>query len=214
MSTPNYFAHDRPEMLAYIPQQATAVLDVGCSSGRFGTLLKERGPIEVWGIEPHKPAAEQATQHLDRVFTGSVEEHINQLPDAFFDVITFNDVLEHLATPEDILKTIRPKLKPGGIVVASLPNMRYWRALYHLVFEKDWKYTDAGILDRTHLRFFTQKSMSRLFTNAGFRVLLQEGINQYGTHRRFPFHIVTLGWGLGWLRDASFLQFACVARAA
>jgi len=207
-----YYVHARPEMLQFVPNTAEKVLDIGCSEGRFGELLKNRQTTEVWGVEPHTASAKFADRRLDNVYVGTVEENIDYLPNAYFDVITCNDVLEHMADPSSVLTLLYQKLVPGGCVVASLPNMRYWETLYQLIFKKDWEYTSCGILDRTHLRFFTQKSMNRLFTDAGYEVERLEGINQYGAHRRFPFHWVTLGWGLGWLRDASYFQFACVAK--
>lgn len=206
-----YFIHTRPEMVSLVPNHAQRILDVGCSEGYFGQALKSRSEVEVWGIEPYAAAAEEAKKRIDHVLEGPVEAHIDQLPNHYFDVITCNDVLEHMVNPFKILETFHAKLAPGGCVVASLPNMRYWEALVQLVFQKDWHYTSCGTLDRTHLRFFTEKSIRRMFEEAGYQIHLLKGINQFGNHRRFPFHWATMGWGFGWLRDTSYLQFACIA---
>lgn len=214
MSTPEekYYVHARPEMLDFMPKTVRKILDIGCSEGRFGELLKNRQQAEVWGIEPHNASAKEASHRLDQVYVGTVEENLDSLPNNYFDAITCNDVLEHMQDPSPVLENLYTKLVPGGYVIASLPNMRYWETLYQLIFKKDWEYTSCGILDRTHLRFFTQKSIHRLFTEAGYDITQIQGINQYGSHRRFPFHIVTLGWAFGWLRDTSYFQFACIAQ--
>lgn len=196
-------------MLNFIPAGCTRILDVGCASGQFGRALKANRNIEVWGVEPIEMAAREAEENLDRVICGYFDEQAN-LPIAYFDAVIFNDSLEHFPDEYPPLRLAQTLLKPGGVVIVSLPNFRYLENIKHILFEKDFEYRDAGILDRTHLRFFTRKSMQRLFENAGFEILAMEGINPHWWS----------GWKIGLLRalfrhhieDMKYLQYVTVAR--
>lgn len=88
---------------------------------------------------------------------GEIEQYINELPDNYFNAITCNDVLEHIFEAEDLLLQLKSKLKSGGVLVSSIPNVRYLNNLIHVLFEKDFRYEDEGIRDKTHMRFYTQK---------------------------------------------------------
>jgi 2-polyprenyl-3-methyl-5-hydroxy-6-metoxy-1,4-benzoquinol methylase len=173
-----YFEHQRTEMLKYVPASVGAVLDVGCAAGGFGSLLKNKFGCTVWGIEPNKDAASVAATKLDKVYNSFFHSEID-LEDKKFDVIFFNDVLEHLPDPWNALHTARKFLNQGGCVVASIPNILHFEIIYKILKERDWKYEDAGVMDRTHLRFFTKKSIIRMFEDCGFRVDVIEGINPY-----------------------------------
>jgi hypothetical protein len=102
---------------------------------------------------------------------------------------------------------LRPKLAKDGHLVASVPNVRHFPHLWRLIVAGEWEYTDEGILDRTHLRFYTRRSMRRLFETAGYRLLSQEGITPT---RSWKFRLVNL-ITFGRLSDARYLQFACIA---
>ncbi|MBJ6801184.1 glycosyltransferase [Geomonas propionica] len=164
-----YFTCERPEVRRLVSRRARRVLDVGCAAGRLGLALKKRQGAEVWGIEPAPEAARAAQAVLDRVLAGSVEEALPGLPQDYFDSIVAADVLEHLVDPERVLRELAAKLSPGGEVIVSLPNVRHWSVLKELL-EGNWEYRDAGILDRTHLRFFTRNSALALFDRAGYAV--------------------------------------------
>jgi 2-polyprenyl-3-methyl-5-hydroxy-6-metoxy-1,4-benzoquinol methylase len=204
-----YFRESRPEMLRFVPADARRILEIGCAQGVFAASVKKRNDAEVWGIEYDAAAAEHAEAVLDRVFTGDADELIATMPDGHFDAIVCNDVLEHLAQPDATLATLRGKLAPGGVVVASLPNFRHLAALSKVLFRKDFPQNDFGIFDRTHLRFFTKKSMKRLFDNAGFDLRTIKGINGFCG----PLGAVVLVLSLGFFADGFFLQYACVASA-
>lgn len=167
----------RHELVAFVPAEATTVLDVGCNYGAFGLTLKQARACEVWGIEPDPAAARVAEERLDHVvndFFGPA----NPLPERYFDLITFNDSLEHMVDPTAALETCKHLLKPGGHVHCCVPNIRNIKNLEHLILDKDWHYEDEGIRDRTHLRFFTEKSIVDLFRSCGFEVLDARGINE------------------------------------
>ena len=203
-----YYTQTRPEMLKYIPDSAKKILDVGCGEGTFSKQLKETNTREIWGIELDEKSAEIAKQKLDKVFVGDVNSLMDKLPDNYFDVIIFNDILEHLTDPYQILNKIKTKLTPEAIIVSSLPNVRYLLNLVNLIFKKQWKYEDSGILDKTHLRFFTEKSIIDMFDSLNYELVKIEGINSIESWKFKVFNFLTFGF----FSDTKHLQFACVAK--
>ncbi len=206
-----YFGESRPEMLPFVPQAAATVLDVGCSDGLFGASLKRRQRCEVWGVEMVAAAAEKAESRLDRVLANGFEEA--SLPSRYFDCVIFNDCLEHLANPEAALALTRDLLNHGGVVVASIPNMRYFPVMTDLLLRRNWEYADYGVLDRTHLRFFTCNSVRTLFRNARFVVEQVTGINPYLWGSPLPFKLLNTAL-CGAISDMRYQQFAVVAKPA
>jgi 2-polyprenyl-3-methyl-5-hydroxy-6-metoxy-1,4-benzoquinol methylase len=204
---PTYYQAPRVEMLDFVPNAAQRVLDVGCAEGAFSRAVKTRTGAEVWGIEFDPQAAECAKSVIDRVLVGDANQLIAEIPDNYFDAIICNDVLEHLVDPGATLRQLRPKLTPGGVVVASIPNIRFLPALSQVVFRKDFPQEDAGVFDRTHLRFFTRKSIVRLFETSGFTLQRVKGINGYYT----PYAVLLAVLSLGYFVDSFYLQYACVA---
>jgi 2-polyprenyl-3-methyl-5-hydroxy-6-metoxy-1,4-benzoquinol methylase len=155
-------------MERYVPLAARSVLDVGCLAGGFGQMLKmRRASIEVWGIEADPAAAEAARSRLDHVIEGAYPD---AAPARRFDCVVFNDVLEHLADPWAALEHAKSLLSPGGVVVASIPNVRYYRVSWSLLTRGKWEYGDGGVLDRTHLRFFTRQTVEELFRSCGYEL--------------------------------------------
>ncbi len=177
MTRPQYADNERPPLLAAVPADARRVLDIGCNQGAFGAALKRRGPVEVWGVEPDAAACAIARTRLDHVVNDLFHAG-NPLPDAHFDLVTFNDSLEHMPDPAAALAACRRLLAPGGRVHCCVPNVRHIENVEHLLFDEDWAYGDSGVRDRTHLRFFTQKSIVRLFQQAGYDVVSAQGINE------------------------------------
>jgi 2-polyprenyl-3-methyl-5-hydroxy-6-metoxy-1,4-benzoquinol methylase len=171
-----YYFGERTEMLPYIPLSCQKILEVGCGDGNFLRSFVEKG-TEVWGIEPVEKAAKAAKTKLFKVFIGTLEAFLTDLPDNYFDAIIFNDVLEHMVYPDKNLIALKNKLTSEGVIVTSIPNFRYIKNLNHVVLQKDWRYTQSGILDDTHFRFFTKKSMIALFEENGYQVKTIEGIN-------------------------------------
>ena len=111
-----------------------------------------------------------------KVLCGAYDDVCAQIPDGYFDVIVCNDVIEHVLDPESFLVSLKSKLAPAGVLVGSIPNVRFWGNLINLLLRRDWKYEDSGVLDKTHLRFFTFKSFRRLMNKAGYELGLMEGI--------------------------------------
>src|SRR5581483_12120156 len=162
-------------MLPFIPANCRRLLDVGCAGGEFGAMIKQRVRAEVWGIDPSSEVVDRATRNLDRFIPRAFDE-MSGLPLHYFDVVTFNDSLEHFADPWAVLRLVQQHLAPGGSVIMSVPNVRYVDNVYHLVFEMDWRYRERGILDSTHLRFFTKKSLVRTLESEHFVVEKITGI--------------------------------------
>lgn len=197
-------------MMKFVPPVADRVLEIGCAEGTFGAAVKARAGAEVWGIEFNAQAAERASAVIDRVLTGDVDEQSATLPDNHFDVIVCNDVLEHLVDPGVTLTKLRRTLRPGGVVVASIPNIRYFPALRQILVRRDFPAEDAGIFDRTHLRFFTRRSIVRMFEDAGYDIRRMKGINT----RVKPIGLIASIVSLGYFADGFHMQYACVATAA
>jgi 2-polyprenyl-3-methyl-5-hydroxy-6-metoxy-1,4-benzoquinol methylase len=152
-------------------RMGASILDVGCGFATTSTRLRERGN-HVTGIEASRTAVAKAGERLDEVIAADLrdkDEIARRLAGRTFDVVMFADVLEHLDWPGPILKSYLPFVKPGGSVIVSLPNIGNWSSRLALL-GGSFEYTDTGVLDRTHLRFFTTKSARRLLEDAGLVV--------------------------------------------
>jgi O-antigen biosynthesis protein len=171
-SRANYYGYARPEVCALVPTSAKRVLDVGCAGGALGRALKsERPGIEVRGVEPVAEQAERARAWLDDVHAGT--EIPSEWPRP--DCIIFADVLEHLVDPWTAVKNARSLLQPGGTLVVSVPNVLHHSVVSELVRGR-FDYRDAGVLDRTHLRFFTEKTAREMIEQAGFHIERMERV--------------------------------------
>jgi O-antigen biosynthesis protein len=148
------------------------VLECGCATGYISKVLKERYSCEVTGIELLPDAAKEAEKYCKRVLVGDLEEmdFTDLLKDERFDVITFGDVLEHLKYPADVLSKMRPLLAEEGYILASIPNIAHLSVLLELLNGR-FDYRSSGLLDESHLRFFTKKSILSLFTKSGFKIV-------------------------------------------
>lgn len=176
-STIGYYGTHRSEMLEFIPEEAKVILEVGCGEGNFCRQLTTNGR-EVWGLEINPQAAAKAAEVCDKVLVGSFDEQLAQLPLHYFDCVVFNDVLEHLYDPWTTVRQVKDLLSDKGVLVTSIPNFRYISNLItEILFQKEFEYKpEGGILDDTHIRFFTSKSMLRMFRNEGYKVVRHEGI--------------------------------------
>jgi 2-polyprenyl-3-methyl-5-hydroxy-6-metoxy-1,4-benzoquinol methylase len=205
---PGYFNGLRLDMLKYLPGHPEKSLEFGCGDGGFSTLLKEKFGAETWAVELDETAAHKAAEKLDKVINADALEAVRQLPDNYFDVVIFFDILEHLADPYNLLSEVKAKLTKEGTVIASIPNVRYWRVLVDLVVHGNWEYKSHGVLDKTHLRFFTRNSIRKMFEESGFEILTLEGI--HSTHSK-TFRIINAIF-LNAIADARYKHFATVVR--
>lgn len=203
-----YYYKVRKEMLNYLPETAKKILDIGCGNGAFSSLVKEKNNAEVWGIELMEEEAKVALNVLDKVFIGACENHLDALPEQYFDVIYLNDVLEHLVDPYSVLESLKSKLASNGVVISSIPNVRFFRTFSKVLFSKDWKYEDHGVMDKTHLRFFTGKSIKRMYDELGYTIITHEGINVTKSIKPILFNILFLFTQM----DVRNVQYATVAK--
>lgn len=208
----SYYNQNRYEIINFIESPVFRILDVGCSNGNFSERLLSEGLCkEAYGIEPYEFAYKQAKEKLTKVYFSTVENAIKDLPDNYFDLIFFNDVLEHLIDPEDVLKNFKPKLTNNGKIISSIPNVRFIKNIYSMIINKDWRYQDSGVLDKTHLRFFTKKSIIRMFEDCGYKVLKCEG-NKEGEFKMSK-KVKLFNFLLnGALNDSEFQQFITISK--
>ena len=173
MVNPNYhnkvYEYINPDILKYTPSNKK-ILDVGCGTGALGEALKKKGNI-VYGIDISKKSIEIAKKRLDRVVQIDMETE-NKLPfkESSFDLIIFGDVLEHFRDPLSVLNNIKDYLKKDGQIIISLPNIANWEIRLKLLFGK-FDYQKEGILDDTHVRFFTLKTAKELIKKAGLKII-------------------------------------------
>lgn len=173
-----YYGFARQEIIDVIQKNnisSRRIIEIGCAGGATGKRLKEISAVEKYvGIELSGQAAQLAEQHLDHVIVGDIESMDLASEPAMagggFDLILALDVLEHMNNPWDVLASITEYLKPGGHVIASIPNVQNISVVRELL-QGRWQYRDAGILDATHLRFFTLQEIPPMFAGAGLRML-------------------------------------------
>jgi 2-polyprenyl-3-methyl-5-hydroxy-6-metoxy-1,4-benzoquinol methylase len=196
-----YYQGNRPEVAPLIPSGYQKVLEIGCGDGGFRRNLTR--PHEYWGVEPNERAAADAKNTLDNVLVGFYDDVDSFIPNGYFDLIICCDVIEHIDDTNAFLQSISKKLDPvRGSIVFSIPNVRYFDNIVELVIKKDWRYRDAGILDETHLRFFTEKSIIRLLDKNGFSIEEIRGLNPIEGKRALLIKILSRFIG-----DMAFLQF-------
>jgi len=161
-------ASAREDLAGRVPPGARTVLDVGCSRGATAAALRARGVARICGIEPDPEDAAAAARVYDEVVCARLEE-VTQDFRGRFDAVLFGDVLEHLEDPTEALVRVRPWLAPGGVLIASVPNLGHWAVVDDLLRGR-FDYVPYSILSGTHVRFFTRRTLVDLFEASGYRV--------------------------------------------
>ena len=203
--------HDRTfrhETLRHLPPDAKYILDVGCGTGSLGHHLMLTRQAIVWGVEPDPLARAEAEKKL----TKAVNRPFDKLFDSegqLFDAIFFNNVLEYMEYPYEALRLAGTLLARDGVIISSIPNLRHHRVLRDLLFKKNFPYAEQGVSDYTDLRFFTSKTILKMYEECGFHVIAHEGIN----HKANTF-ITALSKLFPLFSDIPFLQFCTVAKKA
>ena len=223
---PQYHQNPRAEIASFINEPPGVVLDIGCGGGATGKLIKEKFPgTRVIGVELNPHAAAYARQHLDDVVCASIDEvdlaqHVGEVA---IGTVLLLDVLEHLYDPWRALTRIRTWLAAGTRVLASVPNIRNLVNLHELAAGA-WEYGPHGVLDVTHVRFFTRTTLRRMFEETGYAVAHMEPLTQpvwvdrYVIARR-PGKLVTKSLSIAFrnrddLEDLYAFQYVVDARAA
>lgn len=204
----NYFRLVRKDITPLLPAHAERVLEIGCGTGATLAWLKNEGRADwVGGIELNPAAAALARPRLNLLLEGDVDRQIEQLPPQSIDLILCLDVLEHLVDPWQTLQRIESRLRPGGQLIVSLPNIRHYSVLLPLLLRGRWHYEPAGIMDRTHLRFFSRQTAVELLQQAGLPVSQLRSTYAWGTRDRWK------DWfSLGLLRGFFSFQYLLAAR--
>ena len=191
----DYFSHARKEIQLLLPQNISRVLEIGCGSGAtLGWLRQEHHAVRTVGVEIAQAAAEMARSFADAVFCLDFEQ--NDLPGRAekFDLVLCLDVLEHMVDPWAVVDRLaRQYLEIGGTLIISLPNVRHYSVALPLLLGGRWEYEDAGLLDRTHLRFFTKASAKALLSHPQFGPVVCTAMGFDGWSAKRALNAVTLG---------------------
>lgn len=168
-----YYQEDRAELYRFAAHAGLHIqgraLNVGCGAGSDAPFLRRLGAEEIHGIEPFEEAARLASFKYDHVFFGPVEAWSEDGKP--YGLVVFADVLEHLVDPQTVLIRARSWLSRDGYVLISVPNVRHVSVLWRLIVQGDWRYEERGVMDDTHLRFFTRLSFVRLLELTGYEAV-------------------------------------------
>lgn len=170
--TPVHDLHN-PDLLSVLDPTSQRVLEVGCMSGALAREFKKLAPQVFYaGVEIDESYAKLAKQYCDSVYTLNIDD----APDYFWQLQSnieawiFGDVLEHLKDPWRVLSNIHEVIPKSGYIAACVPNVQHWSIQAKLSMG-DFRYEDSGLMDRTHLRWFTRRSIHEMFENSGFKVI-------------------------------------------
>jgi SAM-dependent methyltransferase len=177
----SYYTKPRADYVDLLPQDPNAsILELGCGDGATGALALRNGKCGSYvGIEMFVPMAERAREVLTSVHVGNVENMELPYAAASFDALILSEVLEHLVDPQAVLNRLAVLLRPGALVFASSPNIAHWSNILGLCLGR-FEYTESGMMDRTHLRWFTPASFAAMFEAAGVKVDRVAPLNRLG----------------------------------
>jgi 2-polyprenyl-3-methyl-5-hydroxy-6-metoxy-1,4-benzoquinol methylase len=167
----DYFNSVRTDIALLLPDKIDKAIEIGCGSGNtLQWLKKERSCRWTCGVELSLNAATKAKDKVDLLIEGDIEKIELPLEKETFDLLLCLDVLEHLIDPWNVLKKLSFYVKRNGVVIVSIPNVRNINVLGPLIIRGRWNYRDQGLLDLTHLRFFTKKTAINLVECSGFKI--------------------------------------------
>lgn len=170
-ATGDYYRELRTPMLALVRGNPKRVLEIGCASGQTLAYFREHGADYTVGVEYSPEVAAQAAKRgVGQIIVGDIERLDLDLQPESFDLLIAGHVLEHLADPWRVLARLRGYLKLGGQFVGGLPNVRHHSVVLPLVLHGKWEYQPSGVMDWTHLRFFSRDTARAMVKNAGFEV--------------------------------------------
>jgi len=204
-----YYSNTRTELIDLVPRPLGRVLDVGCGEGGAAEPLSRAGVTWIGGIEILPEPAAKAAEKYNQVEVGDALETLDRF-EGPFDTILCYDVLEHVVDPLALVRRLRESSSPGGHLHVSIPNARHVSLLVDLVFRGTFGYTEFGLRDSTHLRWFTRRDIVALIEGAGWSVC-----STVPSLRRFPLvhrplHVLTRGLSTEFLTG----QWFVLARAS
>ena len=200
----DYFSLERQMFKNALQDVGLKILDIGCGTGVLGAFFKKNQNCYVAGVEINQSAYELALQNLDTVVKGNFETLDLPFENNFFDIVIMGDVLEHLVDPVRSIHKILPLINNQGKILITVPNVRNWRVVKSLVFNDNWQYEDWGILDYTHMRFFTKKSLQSLLLKQNIEIINIERVIQKPS-KSYIFNKCTFGFFEGFLASHIFL---------
>lgn len=176
----SYYEGARSDFIDELPENPQAkILEIGCSNGNTGALALARNKCGSYiGVEMHEAAAQKARHKISQVLIGDIEQMVFPWEDHSFDALILSEVLEHLVDPWNVLRRLHRYLKPGALVFASSPNVSHHRII-RMLLRGEWNLTDDGIMDRTHLRWFTPKTFAEMFEQTGYKVIKLEPMSPF-----------------------------------
>lgn len=187
-----YYEGARADIVAMLkPAPDASILEIGCSFGGTGRLALESGKCgQYHGVDINEAAAKVASQNLSSIQVGNVEEIDFSERGAPYDAIIMSEVLEHLIEPWSLVERLFPLIKPGGRFYASSPNVANLNIIRRL-FRSEFEYQEVGIMDITHLRWFTHKSYRAMFEKAGYNIISCGGLGSL-SKKQALFNAVTM----------------------
>jgi 2-polyprenyl-3-methyl-5-hydroxy-6-metoxy-1,4-benzoquinol methylase len=195
-----YFGTPRDDLIAMVSGEGLRILDIGCGSGATGAALLRVGKAAwVSGCELVPEQAQTAAAVLNEVLVGDISQIALPWPPESFDCVIAGDVLEHLVDPWHVLTRLRPLLRQDGVLLVSLPNVTHWPVIYQLLLKNEWHYQTVGVMDRTHLRFFTRRSAEQMLVDCGYAV--QETRPHFWTLSSQRFNRLTRGLAVRFLAE-------------
>jgi 2-polyprenyl-3-methyl-5-hydroxy-6-metoxy-1,4-benzoquinol methylase len=204
----NYFSLERTLFKEAVKENNLIILDVGCGAGILGAHFIKNQNCRVYGVEISQSAFDQASLVLTHTMKGNIETMNLDFQHGFFDVIIMGDVVEHLINPIETIKKLLPFLKNGGKIHVTVPNVKHWTVLYALIFKDEWEYKDWGILDYTHLKFFTKKSFVKsLKTLSKINVIDTQRVIQKPSKSNL-INKITLGIFSGFIASHTFVTIS------
>lgn len=186
----NYFDLPSVEALSLIPKDAQRILEVGCGGGATLRAFKERciaegRACEVVGVDIEAEAVSRAREYLDAAYLiDAEEEELTEYPNGYFDLLIMQYVLEHVVNPWAALRHWLQLVRPGGYIIVGVPNIANYKFLKRLILQDEFTHEPAGILDWTHLRYFTGHSLTKLLTEADLKIIKSIGLPKEEQMRR------------------------------
>ncbi len=205
-----YFSSSNQAVAEKIPRHPGRILDIGCAEGALAEqVMREKQPEAYEGIEILPHVAEKAKTILNRVYVGSAEQVVPELPSQSYDWIILADSLEHMVDPWEMLRQVTRLLKPGGRLMLSIPNVRNLNVIIDLFLRGRWTYKPWGIMDQGHLRFFTRSSLQDLLTEQNYQIISCTS-NPRNRWKRVPGKAAArvLSWLIG--RPSAYEEFITV----